>query len=238
MVISVSSLEHDGLGRYGDARSRRRPCCHALAEPGHAGFASARPAQIGMLLACLPYLLPCATEMHRGAGKAEKHAVGQVVEVGGRVLVAVPVGADLLRWNMHRIYGKVRLPVLLRGWTILAAEGWHAALLSQVHPPPCTPRLAPSPLFFGAVVIGAGARRSRVSWGEAAACAATQVRVHRACVCCVRRRLTPWHTTSPSSSSKTRLHTTTTLWYGELVALPPATCDVTCLSTLSCCQPA
>ena len=38
---------------------------------------------------------------------------GQVVEAGGRLLLALPVGGDLVRYNMHRVYGPLRLPLLL-----------------------------------------------------------------------------------------------------------------------------
>ncbi len=34
------------------------------------------------------------------------------------------VGVDAVVWNLHRIYGAVRLPLLLRGWSVLAAAGF------------------------------------------------------------------------------------------------------------------
>jgi len=43
----------------------------------------------------------------------------------------VPVGADLLDFNRHRIYGHARLPLLLKGWTIVALYGFAADLLDQ-----------------------------------------------------------------------------------------------------------
>ena len=77
-VFSVSSFDHDGLGRYGD------PLCadgdlrsmDALRAPG-------------------------------------------VLRGGGAVFLTVPVGADVLVWNLHRRYGAVRLPLLLAGWRAL-----------------------------------------------------------------------------------------------------------------------
>lgn len=38
---------------------------------------------------------------------------------GGIMFFGVPLGPDCLVWNAHRIYGKRRLPMLLRGWKLL-----------------------------------------------------------------------------------------------------------------------
>jgi hypothetical protein len=35
---------------------------------------------------------------------------------GGILFLGVPLGKDALCWNAHRIYGKIRLPMLLKGW--------------------------------------------------------------------------------------------------------------------------
>lgn len=37
----------------------------------------------------------------------------------GIMFLGVPLGPDCLVWNAHRIYGKQRLPILLRGWQLL-----------------------------------------------------------------------------------------------------------------------
>jgi hypothetical protein len=88
VAISISSLEHDGLARYGDA-------------------------------------------VDPDADLAAIHLLSQVVEPGGHLLLAVPVGGDLVRWNMHRVYGPLRLPLLLQNWTLLGAQGFDAKLLLQ-----------------------------------------------------------------------------------------------------------
>jgi len=75
VALSISTFEHDGLGRYGDP-----------IDPD--GDLSA---------------------MQRMTG---------VVREGGVMLLAVPVGKDLVYWNAHRKYGRVRLPVLFQGWTV------------------------------------------------------------------------------------------------------------------------
>jgi len=33
--------------------------------------------------------------------------------------LAVPVGKDCLYWNAHRVYGHLRLPLLLNGWNTI-----------------------------------------------------------------------------------------------------------------------
>ena len=43
-----------------------------------------------------------------------------IVRPGGFLLLAVPVGADLIKWNAHRKYGRARLPVLLHHWSLVA----------------------------------------------------------------------------------------------------------------------
>ena len=86
VALSISSFDHDGLGRYGDP----------LAPDGdlHA-----------MHVARTLLLTPTT----------------------GKLLLTVPVGPDVIAWNLHRRYGKHRLPKLLRGWKVLGQYGWDAA---------------------------------------------------------------------------------------------------------------
>ena len=100
-AVSLSSFDHDGLGRYGD---RLHP---------H-----------GDLLAM------------RGAWRA--------LRPGGRLLITVPVGPDVLVWNLHRRYGPLRLPLLLYGWEEVARFGWEEARLTA----PASSRRSYEPLFI------------------------------------------------------------------------------------------
>jgi hypothetical protein len=79
-AFSISSFEHDGLGRYGD---------------------------------------PLNPE---GDLRAMEH-MKSVVRPGGWLFLAVPVGKDTLVWNAHRVYGRIRLPLLLKGWKVLDIFG-------------------------------------------------------------------------------------------------------------------
>ena len=81
-LVSISSFEHDGLGRYGD---------------------------------------PINPD---GDLKAMEKCKSMLKE-GGLLFLAVPVGKDLLMWNVHRIYGEIRLQLLLEGWEIVDSFGFN-----------------------------------------------------------------------------------------------------------------
>jgi hypothetical protein len=82
VVLSISSTEHDGLGRYGDP----------INPSGDLEFMS---------------------------------MVKRVMlKDSGMLILAVPVGRDCLTWNAHRIYGVLRLPMLLQGWRVVDLFGW------------------------------------------------------------------------------------------------------------------
>ena len=87
-ALSISSVEHDGLGRYGDP-----------IDPS-------------------------------GDLKAMEH-IRRLIKPGGYLFFSVPVGLDAVCWNSHRIYGKARLPLLLKGWEILAASGFSSESLDH-----------------------------------------------------------------------------------------------------------
>ena len=84
-AFSISSFEHDGLGRYGDPLNPE-----------------------GDL-----------DTMRTLRGK---------LRPGGLLYLAVPVGADQLVWNAHRIYGRLRLPLLLSDWEMVDSFGFSPEL--------------------------------------------------------------------------------------------------------------
>lgn len=45
-------------------------------------------------------------------------------------LLSCHPGPDVVVWNLHRRYGAVRLPLLLRGWSQVAVVGWREELLT------------------------------------------------------------------------------------------------------------
>mmetsp|Transcript_38184 Transcript_38184/g.82725 ORF Transcript_38184/g.82725 Transcript_38184/m.82725 type:complete len:200 (+) Transcript_38184:38-637(+) len=74
-VWTISSLEHDGLGRYGD-------------------------------------------EIRPDADLVAIRELLNYVHDNGRLVIAVPVGADELIFNSGRVYGPLRLPLLVRDWDV------------------------------------------------------------------------------------------------------------------------
>lgn len=80
-AFSISSFEHDGLGRYGDPLNPRGD-------------------------------LDAMENMKK------------TIRPGGLLFLAVPLGKDRVVWNAHRIYGRIRLPMLLKGWSVLESFGF------------------------------------------------------------------------------------------------------------------
>lgn len=80
-IISISSIEHDGLGRYGDP-------------------------------------------LNPWGDIQTMQKFKKMLKPGGLLFLAVPVGKDCLFWNAHRIYGRMRLPLLLEGWEIVDTCGF------------------------------------------------------------------------------------------------------------------
>ncbi len=80
-AISISSVEHSGLGRYGDAL-----------DPD-------------------------------GDIKSMKF-LHDKLKPGGICFLAVPMGVDQILWNAHRVYGRLRFPMLIEGWEVLESFGF------------------------------------------------------------------------------------------------------------------
>ena len=79
-IVTFSSIEHSGLGRYGDP------------------------------------LDPC------GDLKTMKH-IHRNLKSNGILIWGAPVGHDALVWNVHRVYGKIRLPLLFKNFEELKWYG-------------------------------------------------------------------------------------------------------------------
>ena len=50
------------------------------------------------------------------------------LEPGSFAFVSVPLGRDGISWNAHRVYGHLRLPMLLEGWEVVDCIGDEHAL--------------------------------------------------------------------------------------------------------------
>ncbi|CAI6012857.1 unnamed protein product [Closterium sp. NIES-65] len=108
VVASYSSLEHDGLGRYGDPLNPdgdRLRMMKSFTPPRHLSHPTASS------LAATS-LCPIAAAQIRG-----------LLKPGGLFFLGVPVGNDTLVFNAHRVYGPIRMPLLLNGWKLLDVFG-------------------------------------------------------------------------------------------------------------------
>eukprot|EP00602_Paraphysomonas_sp_CaronLab_P011170 CAMPEP_0185039728 /NCGR_PEP_ID=MMETSP1103-20130426/36906_1 /TAXON_ID=36769 /ORGANISM="Paraphysomonas bandaiensis, Strain Caron Lab Isolate" /LENGTH=229 /DNA_ID=CAMNT_0027578741 /DNA_START=7 /DNA_END=693 /DNA_ORIENTATION=- len=81
IAFSMSSFDHDGLGRYGDP-------------------------------------------LNPDGDLKAMQRVSDLLKPGGLLFLSVPVGPDVVVFNLHRRYGPVRLPALLSGWDIVEKIGW------------------------------------------------------------------------------------------------------------------
>ena len=79
-ALSISSFEHDGLGRYGDP-------------------------------------------LNPNGDFEAMNNMKKTLEKDGLLYLAVPTGVDKLVWNAQRIYGKIRLPLLIKDWELISTYG-------------------------------------------------------------------------------------------------------------------
>lgn len=52
----------------------------------------------------------------------------------GIMIFTVPIGPDVVVFNMLRRYGEKRLPLLLEGWNVVEKMGWQDELINQPRP--------------------------------------------------------------------------------------------------------
>jgi len=53
----------------------------------------------------------------------------RLVAPRGLLFLSIPVGRDALNFNVRRIYGRLRLPLMLRGWETVETFGFQDDLL-------------------------------------------------------------------------------------------------------------
>ena len=54
-----------------------------------------------------------------------------MLKPGGLLYLAIPVGSDALLWNANRVYGRLRLPLLIAGWKTRESFGFKDADLDS-----------------------------------------------------------------------------------------------------------
>lgn len=87
-LLCISSIEHDGLTRYGD---------------------------------------PLNPDSDLDAMRTFR----SYLKGNGLLYLSCPVGRDRVCYNVHRIYGKARLPLLLRDWLVIDTFGFQDELLER-----------------------------------------------------------------------------------------------------------
>jgi hypothetical protein len=103
-IFAISSLDHDGLGRYGDT------------------------------------ICPSSDFLSMERFKT-------MLSSTGKLILTVPLGLDLLVWNVMRIYGELRLKRLLEGWNIVDQVGYEAEKLAMKWGGSSTWRKTYEPVF-------------------------------------------------------------------------------------------
>eukprot|EP00040_Diaphanoeca_grandis_P007585 m.41500 g.41500 ORF g.41500 m.41500 type:complete len:113 (-) comp18832_c0_seq1:82-420(-) len=51
---------------------------------------------------------------------------------GGLLFLTLPIGPDVVVWNLHRRYGEIRLPHMLANWEVVEVIGWTESKLRQI----------------------------------------------------------------------------------------------------------
>lgn len=85
---------------------------------------------------CFDIIMNCSTIEHVGLpdryGSSEfkngdlaaMEKMGRLLRTHGRMLLTIPIGLDAVYSPFHRVYGAMRLPLLLKGYIVLEEEFW------------------------------------------------------------------------------------------------------------------
>jgi hypothetical protein len=55
----------------------------------------------------------------------------KIIKKDGILFFGVPLGKDLIMWNSARIYGRLRLPLMLKGWEVIDTVGFNKSDLDK-----------------------------------------------------------------------------------------------------------
>ena len=125
VAVAISGFDHDGLGRYGD------PLCPDgdLLAMDEVAERYLRPPSHDGAPCCWCQRMParsCSLHVAHSLPRVHVHAGTPPL-----LLLTVPVGPDVVVWNLHRRYGRVRLPLLLDGYRVLDVVGWDPSRLAH-----------------------------------------------------------------------------------------------------------
>ena len=57
--------------------------------------------------------------------------IKKLLKEGGLFFLSVPIGEDRVMWNAHRVYGEIRLKLLLEGWEWIDSYGMSDEILKS-----------------------------------------------------------------------------------------------------------
>jgi len=109
IVLSISSFDHSGLGRYGDALD-------PLGDVNAMKFVKT---------------VMKASNSNSNSNSNSASASARAGNGDSLLFLTVPVGPDVVVWNLHRRYGRARLPLLLAGFSTVRAFGYKQQLLAR-----------------------------------------------------------------------------------------------------------
>ena len=64
-----------------------------------------------------------------------KNVKDNILKKGGKLFLSIPIGFDKLVWNLHRIYGEKRFPILIEEFKLIDSAGFSDELFqrSDIH---------------------------------------------------------------------------------------------------------
>jgi hypothetical protein len=63
--------------------------------------------------------------------KAMAFMKASVVKPGGALVLAMPSGGDFIEFNAHRVYGRLRFPLLTKGWKLVDSEDFSEGIWAK-----------------------------------------------------------------------------------------------------------
>jgi len=60
-----------------------------------------------------------------------KNVKDNILKKGGKLFLSIPIGSDKIVWNLHRIYGEKRFPILIQEFKLIDSAGFSNELFGR-----------------------------------------------------------------------------------------------------------
>ena len=60
-----------------------------------------------------------------------KNVKDNILKKGGKLFLSIPIGVDKIVWNLHRIYGEKRFPILIEDFKLIGSAGFSEELFER-----------------------------------------------------------------------------------------------------------